>query len=247
MKALAASAKLLQRPRLHYVGSSTGDLIQGVALPKLTDEWSMKWSEKKDLYGKRHLIAVGGRTEGGEDEPKINDRTKDLPEPVCYFSPPLELMEELLHTFYAKLVLDLSPADGKLAWACVKTRTAYMGICYIDTHVKLMEERLLDLMKVSVKETASPLFNSAYAQAVGSTTSSSQPAIPKRKPRPKPKVKSAPKPKPAPKPKGKPKAEAKSEPKSKKPRLEAEQADDDDNEEEEEAFEEDVWDPLDEG
>lgn len=218
-----------------------------MALPKLTDEWSMKWSEKKDLYGKRHLIAVGGRTEGGEDEPKINDRTKDLPEPVCYFSPPLELMEELLHTFYAKLVLDLSPADGKLAWACVKTRTAYMGICYIDTHVKLMEERLLDLMKVSVKETASPLFNSAYAQAVGSTTSSSQPAIPKPKPRPKPKVKSAPKPKPAPKPKGKPKAEAKSEPKSKKPRLEAEQADDDDNEEEEEAFEEDVWDPLDEG
>ena len=92
-----------------------------MALPKLTDEWSMKWSEKKDLYGKRHLIAVGGRTEGGEDEPKINDRTKDLPEPVCYFSPLLELMEELLHTFYAKLVLDLSPADGKLAWACVKT------------------------------------------------------------------------------------------------------------------------------
>ncbi|CAK9080027.1 Uncharacterized protein SCF082_LOCUS38170 [Durusdinium trenchii] len=74
-------------------------------------------------------------------------------------------MEELLHTFYAKLVLDLSPADGKLAWACVKTRTAYMGICYIDTHVKLMEGRLLDLMKVSMKETASPLFNSAYAQA----------------------------------------------------------------------------------
>ena len=114
-------------------------------------------------------------------EPKI------WPEPVCYFLPPLELMEELLHTFYAKLVLDLSPADGKLAWACVKTRTAYMGICYIDTHVKLMEGRLLDLMKVSMKETASPLFNSAYAQAVGSTTSSSQPAIPKPRPRPKPK------------------------------------------------------------
>ena len=71
-------------------------------LPRLSDEWTLKWSQKKDLYGKKHLISVGGKIEGWTnmvDEPKVNDRAKDAPEPVCFFSPPIELMEELLHTF----------------------------------------------------------------------------------------------------------------------------------------------------
>ena len=178
--------KLPCRPRKHYPGSSTGDLIQGVGLPKLSDEWTLKWSQKKDLYGKKHLIAVGGKTEGGDDEPKVNDRAKDAPEPVCYFSPPIELMEELLHTFFGKMVVDLSPADGKLAFACLQNRVAYLGVTYNEVHSKLLEERLLDLMQTSMADPSSPLFNNNYAQAIGVATHT---PTPKPKPKPGPKAK----------------------------------------------------------
>ena len=121
-------------------------------LPRLSDEWTLKWSQKKDLYGKKHLISVGGKIEGWtnmDDEPKVNDRAKDAPEPVCFFSPPIELMEELLHTFFGKMDVDLRAADGKLAFACLQNRVAYLGVTYNEVHSKLLEG--LDLCKPAWK------------------------------------------------------------------------------------------------
>ena len=74
-----------------------------------------------------------------DDEPKVNDRAKDAPEPVCFFSPPIELMEELLHTFFGKMDVDLRAADGKLAFACLQNRVAYLGVTYNEVHSKLLE------------------------------------------------------------------------------------------------------------
>ena len=91
-----------------------------------------------------------------DDEPKVNDRAKDAPEPVCFFSPPIELMEELLHTFFGKMDVDLRAADGKLAFACLQNRVAYLGVTYNEVHSKLLEG--LDLMQTSMAYPSSPLF-----------------------------------------------------------------------------------------
>ena len=66
---------------------------------------------------------------------------------MCYSRPASELLEELLHTFFGKMVVDLSPANGKLVLACLQNRMAYLGVTYNEVHSKLFEERRLDLMK----------------------------------------------------------------------------------------------------
>lgn len=210
-------------------------------LPRLSDEWTLKWSQKKDLYGKKHLISVGGKIEGWtnmDDEPKVNDRAKDAPEPVCFFSPPIELMEELLHTFFGKMDVDLRAADGKLAFACLQNRVAYLGVTYNEVHSKLLEG--LDLMQTSMAYPSSPLFNNNYAQAIGVVTHTPTP-----KPKPGPKAKTETKKRKANasgKPKPKPKAKATEEPPPKKIKTNQDGNGDDNDEGDEE--EDDVWDPL---
>ena len=74
---------------------------------------------------KKKPTARGGKTDSEDIPPKMGDRLNNGKERMCYFSAPVELLEELIHQFYGKLVVDLSPADGKFADACLKTRTGY--------------------------------------------------------------------------------------------------------------------------
>ena len=164
---------LPSRQRKFYSGSSSGDLIQGVVKPTLSDEWHLSWKEKKSLYGKRHLIAVGGKTEeAGDDGPaRIGDRTANAMEPVCFHSMPAEFYAELIHTFFCKLVIDLTPTDAKFGYECLKARVGYVAVAFNNEHVALLERRLLELLKKDMTESDSPLFSSAYCEAVGLNTS----------------------------------------------------------------------------
>ncbi|CAE7245726.1 unnamed protein product [Symbiodinium sp. CCMP2592] len=166
------------RERKHYgPGSSTGDLISGVDLPKLSTEWCLPWQQKKTLYGKKHLIAVGGKTETTEETEKSDmDRLGNKPEPVCFHSMPGAFYSELMHSFWAKMVIDLTPGDGRFAFEALKARVGYMGITFTPEHSQFLEEHLLDLMKLEMCDTASPLFNSEYAAAVGKKAASASQA-----------------------------------------------------------------------
>ena len=157
---------LPSRPRRHYAGSSSGDLMSGVAVPPLEAEWKLSWRDKKLLYGKKNLIPVGGKTDGGAEEPATMDRNKNLPEPVCFHNMPEQWYDELLHTYYAKLVLDLSPLDGRFALQCLRNRVGYVAICFNDDHVKFLQEYLLQQLQSDMKDSKSPLFNQAFASAV---------------------------------------------------------------------------------
>ena len=182
-------------------------------------------------------------------------------EPVTYHSMPLEFYEELCHEFFAKLIVDLTPSDGKFAWCALKNRTGYVGITYNAEHASLIEERLIDLLKEEMSKPSSPVFNNNYAIAVGTGTDDTQ-ADPQPKATPKGKSKAKAKGKakaraedsnPDPEateavPKTKAKAKAK-EPAQKRARTAATDAIDLlENDEEEEMPEggedEDVWDPL---
>jgi len=123
--------QLPARARRHYDGSSTGDMIYGVHLPKPADEWQVPWKQKKVVYGKKHIIPVGGKTVDG-DEPKEMNRQQNSEEPMCYHSPPLELYEEFLNQYFAKLVIDMAPSDGKMAWACLRNRVGYAYWNYLQ-------------------------------------------------------------------------------------------------------------------
>ena len=190
---------LPSRPRKSYSGSSSGDLIQGIVLPEMSTEWHVSWKDKKTMLGgKKHLILVGGKTEG-KDDSSVLRRVDTTMTPVSYHSMPLAFYEELMHTFFAKLVVDLSPLDAKFAWAALHSRIGYVGIAFNDEHAHMMEQRLLVLMKTSVGDASSGVYNMTYAQDAG--------LLPKER---------GPAPTPAAKPKAKAKAgEKPSEPKAK--------------------------------
>ena len=108
-----------------------------------------------------------------------------------------------------KSVVDMTPADWKLAFVCLRQRLGYCGICYNDTHAKTLEKRMLQRLQKEMVDPSSPLFSSAYSTALGNGTAETV-AVPNPKPKPKPKAKGA-----ASKPKSKPKAKQKSKAKAK--------------------------------
>ena len=56
---------LPSRKRLHYPGTTVGDLLSGLEVPAIEAEWHMPWGEKKAYYGKKMLVAVGGEDRRG--------------------------------------------------------------------------------------------------------------------------------------------------------------------------------------
>ena len=86
-----------------FEGSINGDLLLGVAWPKLAEEWRVKWQEKNEMLGKKHLVPVGGKTTDDGDDHASN-RAANEPEPMRYHSLPLAFYEEIAHCYYAKIV-----------------------------------------------------------------------------------------------------------------------------------------------
>jgi len=147
----------------------------GVNLPPLDADcvWKLEWRHKKALYGKKHLIAVGGKTV--DDKPAgasgvIGKRTDTTVEPVCFHPFPATLYEDILHGFFVKLVYDLTPADDTMAWVCLQQRTACISICYTDLHAELLHDRLIERLKVAMGVVGNPLYNATYAVAIGGKT-----------------------------------------------------------------------------
>ena len=167
-----SKVSLPERQWIHFPGSNLSDTLQGVVLPSLDDSsavWKLSWKAKKSLYGKKHLILVGGKTPGEGDaySAQIVRRQDEVHEPVCYHPFPSEVYDSLIHGFFAKLVIDLTPVTSTFAWAALCKQVAYVCTCYTPAHALLLEERLIELLKVNMAKPECPLFNPEYAKAVG--------------------------------------------------------------------------------
>lgn len=162
------------RKRLHYPGSTVGDLITGLELEPPSDEWQMSWAEKKDYYGRKFLVAVGGKTEVAPEDAAKGPRSNQSMFPVCHHCMPEKFYEEMIHTFFAKCVIDLSPASGKFAWVALKSKIGYVGITYTKSHAHLLRAHLVDLMKREMAVPASKVYNAEYAIATGATVAASE-------------------------------------------------------------------------
>ena len=93
---------LPERPREYYPGTNSGDTLTDVKIPHPDTVWRETWKNKKMLYGKKHLILVGGRTEGVEpnDSGQIAKRNDDTVEPVVWHPMPLEFYLQMIDDFY---------------------------------------------------------------------------------------------------------------------------------------------------
>ena len=88
-----AALSLPERASKHYAGTNRGTHIGPVNLGKPDEEWQATVKHKRDIYGKKHRIAVGGKSPEGTPEAR-NDGDW---EPVFWWSLPLKFYEELLH------------------------------------------------------------------------------------------------------------------------------------------------------
>ena len=114
---------------------------------------------------------MGGKTHGAEgDAHAMSPKTDASNLPVCYHPMPPTFYAELLHMFYAKLVIDITPLNGTFAWTCMQDRVGYVGIVFTEVHAELLYARLRDLMKTEMADSASKLFNREYAKACKALT-----------------------------------------------------------------------------
>jgi hypothetical protein len=153
---------LPERPRKHYPGSNCGDCLAGVKVPPPTSVWHLTWKEKKALYGKRMLIAVGGRTEGvpANAHTVVSKRSDNAKEPVCYHPMPKEFYEDtVLRGFFAKQVFDLSTCDEELMYTCLEQKIGYVGICFTQAHAELLEKRCKERLRADMADIKHPLYH----------------------------------------------------------------------------------------
>jgi hypothetical protein len=165
-----ARVSLPERRRKNYPGSTSGDTIYGVGKPELGSEWTVTWKEKKTMYGKKNLIPVGGKTEGADPDDPPERKTDATVLPVAYHGMPAVWYDELIHTFFIKSVVDLTPGDAKFAWQALINRIGYVGIVFTPAHGAAITKRLKDQIMEEMIKPGSCMFNAQYARAAGVET-----------------------------------------------------------------------------
>lgn len=76
---------------------------------------------------------------------------------------------------FAKLVIDLTPGDGRFAQVCLKSRTSYLGVCFTDEHKELMMQKLVSDLKKYMADPSSGVYDARYAAAIGAAPSTTDP------------------------------------------------------------------------
>eukprot|EP00959_Pyramimonas_sp_CCMP1952_P396049 8298204-Pyramimonas_sp.AAC.1 len=78
-------------------------------------------------------------------------RTDATMGPCTLHGMPNTWYSELIHPFFAKLVIDMTPMDGKFAYQCLINRLGYVGIAFNEFHadelLKKLRAELMDDMK----------------------------------------------------------------------------------------------------
>ncbi|CAK0845984.1 unnamed protein product [Prorocentrum cordatum] len=108
------------------------------------------------VYGKKNLIAVGGKTKGASPGDVVERKTDSTQAP-------------LIHMFFLKAIVDLTPLDAKFAWQAVLNRVGYVGIASTEEHKTMIYARLVEQMKTEMCQTGPKLYNAQCAKAAGLT------------------------------------------------------------------------------
>ncbi len=125
---LIASAEwtVPRRSHAHYRGSNYSDMIGPVIKENWEDDtcWKLSRKEKKQLMG-RFKVDVGGSVDQGLSSTS-KWKTRDQ-EPVWFFSKSNVFLDNLIHSFLAKSVVDFSPSHGQMAMVAMRRRLPYVG------------------------------------------------------------------------------------------------------------------------
>ena len=192
MQVIAMDPHRLQgKPWLSLPGSTAGDIMGPLKLDRYADQWLLSFKDKRELYGKMRF-PVGGSLEEEEfeddEDDKVDDdsippyfmddgirgsalsRKDDHMEPVTYGSLPVEFFSNVLDGLSIRDVVDITPADGNLALACIIKQRGYVGIGFTEFHCTALRSHLVDVVLECFGKDGHPLFHANYKQQIDDET-----------------------------------------------------------------------------
>ncbi len=168
------------RTRLHYDGTNRGNVISTIVAPSWTDKttvWHETVGTKKELFTTAHRLPPSGSHEVLEDAVKRDNA--DL-EPAFFHAAPLQLWQELIHSYAIGSVIDLSVGDGRAALAALAERVPYVGVTLSEKHAELVTQRLqLEVFRL-MQDAQSPFHQPGLVAALGQTAEADGVATPKK-------------------------------------------------------------------
>ena len=100
-----------------------------------------------------------------EDKEKAIKTDKSMV-PTVHHLMPDKFYEEMVHMFFAKCVIDLTPLSGKFAWTALKAKVAYVGIVPTAGASAALKAGLTSLLKDELATPGSKLYSTEYAEAI---------------------------------------------------------------------------------
>ena len=105
---------------------------------------------------------------GADEQPERKTDATQLP--FAYHGMPTVWYDEVIHTFFVKSIVDLTPGDAKFAWQALVHRIGYVGIAFTPAHASAIYNRLKGQIKEDMCKPGSRMFSAQYAKAVGVET-----------------------------------------------------------------------------
>ena len=121
--------------------SHTAQVIGPIRTPALEEDWQATVASKREIYGRRFRIAVGGRTIGAPSE-GTQRRKDDDAEAAFHLSAPPEFYEDIVARFFVRHAVGLTVGPGTFAAVCVARRIGYFGVCFSEKHRESVMKRL---------------------------------------------------------------------------------------------------------
>ena len=95
-----------------------------------------------------------------------SDRKGADPEPVFHYTTPVELHEDILMGVSPHAVVGLTCMDASEAFAMMKRSVPYVGLCFTETHQRLVMDRLSSLVFESMRTEGSHFYDATAAKAL---------------------------------------------------------------------------------
>ena len=204
-----ANTTIPERGRTEYPGTNLGSVLGPVVYEDWSDSWKLSLNQKRSLYGE-HRQAVGGRSDGtepGDDDDADDDEdcraAQDDPpvfsqplvgagrghgarqgsamEPAFWFQFPEKFYMEIISSFWAKKIIDLTPGSGCAAMGALHKQVGYLGLCFNDDHRRLLTDHLIDKVLQLARDERHAMYQPDYQKwwlEQGETTAKKQKVSP---------------------------------------------------------------------
>ncbi|CAE7666405.1 unnamed protein product [Symbiodinium sp. CCMP2592] len=152
-----------KKDRKHFKGTNKGQVMGPIRMLPWTDDacWRLPPDQKKRVYGKEHIVLVGGAVPEELGDAKII-AFDDHMEPVFYhFNNPL-VYAEFLHSYKPSAVVRAPESDHNMAIECIKHQVPLISICLSSAHADLLKNHILKKMWQEFLDENSDLYEGGY-------------------------------------------------------------------------------------